>query len=498
MKLSPLFDFRGLLKPVLDFSHKNKIQLYLVGGILRDTLINRRKEILDFDFCLESGAVEFAQKLAKQMMAGFVLLDDAHGSCRVVKKTKDGYYTLDFTDFRGKSLKDDLHHRDFTVNCLALSLETLFEAREEKDLQAAVIDPWSGLEDLDKKIVRVVNKSTFDEDPLRLMRAFSLAANFNFKIDPLTKKLINLKSKKLKIVSLERIRDELFKLFSLPESYAWISALDKAGLLKIIFPEFDKMRGKSQGPYHHLNIFAHTLESLSQFDKVIAAQNKNKEISAYLKEEISSGRKRTALIKLAVLLHDIGKPATMRKEGKKLSFHGHERVGMRMAQEISKRLKLSNEEIQMLSKVILWHLRPGYLADNAVISARAKFRFFRDAGKEAGSVLLLSVADQRATKGRLSPAATRLHHEKIAFNLLKEYFKKQKEEVLVKLVNGNDIISSFKLSPSPLIGVVLKELEELQAIGKIKTKEEALIEAKKIIQNEKKIKNPISSVKKNI
>jgi hypothetical protein len=151
-----------------------------------------------------------------------------------------------------------------------------------------------------------------------------------------------------------------------------------------------------------------------------------------------------------------------------------------MAADSAAQLKLSNDEINVLKSIILCHLRPGYLADNPIITARAKFRFFRDAGGEAVSVLLLSIADQRATKGPLTTAATRKHHEKVAASLIGEHFRKRKEKKPQRLVNGHDLMRRFKLSPSPLIGKMLAHIEELQAIGRVRTKEEALRAAAKL------------------
>jgi putative nucleotidyltransferase with HDIG domain len=211
-------------------------------------------------------------------------------------------------------------------------------------------------------------------------------------------------------------------------------------------------------------------------------KRKDKEMHDYLEEEVCADRKRRALMKLGALLHDIGKPqARRRKEGKTM-FHGHERIGSDITEAIARRLKLSNDELAALEKMVFWHLRPGYLADNLNISARAKFRYFRDTAQEGVSTLLVSIADQRSTRGPLTTDESRITHEKVCFNLIREYFRRQKEKKLPRLFNGDDLIKTFKLQPSPLIGRILSEIEELQAIGKIKTKNEALVAAKKLIK----------------
>jgi len=460
-----------LLKDIHHFAKARKVRLYLVGGILRDLLLKRKKENLDLDFCLKRGAISFGRSLNKKIKAGFVVLDKEHGACRLVKKIKDKTYTLDFTDFRGPTLEKDLLHRDFTINAIA----------QELGKPEALIDPYQGREDLKLKRLRVINKKAFVEDPLRILRAFSFSSILGFKIDRETKRLIKLQKGRLSKVSGERIRDELFKILDGSKAFVYLSELDRLGILKVIFPEIEMMRGLRQGPYHHLDVWRHTLETVKQLEGLIPRVKKNKDIEDYLNKVISADRRRSALIKLGALLHDIGKPRALRREDGKTKFHGHERIGLEMSENIIERLRLSNDELQTLKKMVLWHLRPGYLADNEELTKRAIFRYFRDAGPESVSVLLISIADQRATKGRLTTQGSRIQHEKVVFRLIREYFRRQKEKKLPRLINGDDLIKKFKLEPSPLIGKVLSEVEELQAIGKIKTRSEAIEAAGEII-----------------
>jgi putative nucleotidyltransferase with HDIG domain len=429
----------------------------------------------DFDFALKKGAISFGRQLAKKMKAGFVVLDVEHGACRVVKKIDGGFCTFDLSDFRGQALEEDLLHRDFTINTLSLELEKVFSGGIE------LLDYHGAEADLKKKIIRLAHEKSFSEDPLRILRAFSYACILRFNIDTKTLKQAKKERAKLAKVSFERVREELFKIFDSEDAYSYIALLDELKILEVIFPEFKKMRGIGQGPYHHLDVWQHTLETLKQLD-LLFKQTKNPEIKDYLNQSISSERTRSAVLKFASLLHDIGKPKALRYEEGKTIFHGHEWMGIRPTEDISRRLRLSNDEIAVLRKVVRHHLRPGFLADHEVLTARAKFRFFRDAGPEAVSTLLLSIADQRATKGPLTTAASRAKHEKVVFGLIREYYRKSKEKKPERLVNGNDLMREFKLSPSPLIGKILSQLEELQGIGKIKNKEEALKAAKKLIK----------------
>jgi putative nucleotidyltransferase with HDIG domain len=468
---------KNLLKKISLFSKKKKKTLYIVGGYLRDALLNKHKEIIDIDFCLKNGAIRLGHELARQLRAGFVVLDKEHGACRLVKKIGERNHTLDFTDFRAKTLEEDLRLRDFTINTLALPLEAIFT---EENPFNFMVDPYGAAGDLKKKIIRVASGKSFDDDALRILRAYSFACMFNFKIAPPTLSLIRRKKKKLSGVSGERIRDELFKILACPDSCAYFKKMDEAGVLKIVFPEIEMMRDLEQGPYHHLDVLKHTFETIRQLEFIFREFKDEQKVQDYLNECVCALRQRFTLMKLAAFLHDIGKPKALRHEDGKLKFHGHEKIGLDMTQEICTRIKLSNDERQALGKMVLWHLRPGYLADHEPPSARAIFRYFRDTGQESLSTLLLSLADQRATKGPLTTRVSRLRHEKLVASLIKEYFDRKNEKKLPRLLTGDDLIKRFKLTPSPLIGKILREIEELQAIGKIRSKKEALAAASRI------------------
>lgn len=480
----------SLIKSIYQFAKKKKVSLFLVGGYLRDIILKRKKDNPDIDFSLKGNAISFGRELAMELKAGFVVLDKEHGCCRLVKKIAPKSYTLDFTDFRGKTIIEDLAHRDFTINALALELNSLFlPASGKKDifsrpnLTRLIIDPCGGKEDLELKIIRAVNKRSFDEDPLRILRAFSLSLIFGFKIDKKTLASAALKRGKLSLVSYERIRDEIFKIFDRPNSFECLIEMDKMKILKIIIPEIEVMRDVKQGPYHHLDVWKHTLEAVRQFEILAQEVKGNKELKDYLNEVISGERKRRALIKFGLLLHDIGKPKAIRHEDGKTKFHGHERIGLGITRNIGRRLKLSNDEMSSLERMVLWHLRPGYLADSEEPTPRAIFRYFRDSAAESAGILLMSIADQRATRGTLTSKQSKMRHERVVFGLIKEYFRRKKEKKQPRLITGDDLIKKFGLTPSPLIGKILVEIEELQAIKKVKTEKEALQTAKKLINS---------------
>ncbi|MCM8757773.1 MAG: hypothetical protein NC903_01790, partial [Candidatus Omnitrophica bacterium] len=226
----------NLFKKIIRITSKRDIKIYLVGGYLRDLILkNKKRKDLDIDFCLKRGAINLGKRIASELKAGFVILDKKHSCCRVVKKTKTKTYTLDFTDFRGRDLKADLFKRDFTINAFAIDLEDFL--KKGKDFEESIVDPYGGREDLKKETVRLINERGFLEDPLRILRAFSIAGLLDFKIDKKTIFLIKRYSHLIAKVSGERIREELFKILDLDYSYNYLKKMDEEKVLEVIFPQ---------------------------------------------------------------------------------------------------------------------------------------------------------------------------------------------------------------------------------------------------------------------
>jgi len=455
-------------------------EIYLVGGFLRDLFLKRKKDFIDFDFAVSASAINVSRKIANKLKSGFVVLDREHGSTRIVYRSGGFSCNFDFTDFRGKDITEDLLHRDFTVNSMAVDLRVIKKAAH---LDSVLLDPYGARKDIGKKTIRAVSRYSLPEDPLRILRAFSLAAVLDFKIENKTKILIKKYKRKIPSCAFERITEELFKILDSPRAFKTMALMDDFKILDEIIPEIKIMRGVGQGPYHHLDVYGHSLETLKQIEILFLESKNKKDIQGYLDEIISGTHTRRALLKLGAFLHDIGKPQSRRRSKGKTIFHGHERIGREMVKTICERLRLSNDEKDALLRIVFWHLRPGYLADIENLSKRAVFRYFRDTLSEGAAVLLLSIADQRSTRGPLTRGANRRHHEEVCLGLVKEYFRRRKEKKLPKLINGDDLLRCFNLEPSPLIGKILTEIEEAQAAGEIRTKAQALELARKFVSH---------------
>ncbi|MDD3374381.1 MAG: HD domain-containing protein [Candidatus Omnitrophica bacterium] len=456
---------------------KNHVDAFLVGGALRDLYLCR--EVVDFDFATSKNAIKIAKIFAKEIKGAFVLLDEEHNCARVARKQKGKLLTFDFADFRAKDLKGDLSHRDFTINTISVDIKNIYN---DTNILKQAKDYKKGLKDIRSRTIKMVSKKVFAEDPLRMLRGFSLQAVLDFKIEAKTKAQIKKDLLLISQVARERVREEFFKILSSKNAYKNLKQMHSIGLLERIIPQIASMRYISGGGYHHLSLMDHSFESVRQVEKCFLEFSDNEKVSEYLNEELACGRKRFALIKLAALLHDAGKPETYKKERNKITYHGHEHVGRYIVRNIAKMLKMSVNERTALEIMVGHHLRPGYLSNFKNPTPRAIFRFFRDVKEEAIGVLLLSLSDQRSTRGPLTTEKDQEHHEEIIYGLISKYFEEEKKEKKVRILTGDDLIKTLKLKPSPVFAKILVRIEEKYALGEIKTKKQALDIARVMIK----------------
>lgn len=456
---------------------KKKAKVYLVGGYLRDLILKRKNKDLDFVFSGE--LTDFVKEFAKKIKGSFFPLNDRYQTNRVIDKEKD--LTYDFTRIRGRAIEEDLKKRDFTINALALDLE--------RPILSKVIDPCKGREDIRKKIIRMISKKAFAHDPLRLLRSIRFRALLNFRIEEKTKKLIVQKATLLKKVSGERIREELFGILAMEESHKFVRELDELKLLTQIIPEIEALRKTDQEGFHHLDAWEHSLETLEHTEKILKDLKRlfpkfDRKISKHLREEVADKQPRIILLKLATLFHDLGKPQTqsITPEGR-MRFIGHEEKGVEMAEEIGERLRLSRKAIETIKREILHHMRPGNLSEVPKLTNRAIFRFFRDCKEEGIETLILSYGDRLAACGPLATPRMIKRHRKVVKEMLGDYYERKSIVKPKRLVNGNEIMKRFKLSPGPKIGEVLEALSEAQAEGKVKTKKEAFEFIKRALES---------------
>ena len=470
------FNQYPFLKIIRDLAKKRRLDVFLVGGFLRDFALGRPCD--DFDFAVSRSAVELARAFARKVKGAFILLDETHGCARVVRKEQGVPRTYDFADYRAGSLRKDLLRRDFTINTLVVDLCACGADAELADVIKDYRKAWP---DIRARRIRMASGQAFREDPLRILRAFSLRALLGFNIDPLTRQCMRRDKALLREVSPERVRDELFKILKTNSAARILKEMDRFKVLEQVIPQIRVMYRVKQGTYHHLDVWPHSLETVFQLENIYSRAAEHPDIPPYLSETLGADRSRWALMKLGALLHDIGKPESKRKQDARTLFHGHERAGSQIVNHVARMLKLSTRERHALMDMVACHLRPGYLSNFKSPSAKAVFRYFRDTKEEAVSVALISLADQKSTRGPLTTEEAQRHHEKICWQLVRAYFEDKKKIPVARLLSGDDLIKKLNLTPSPMFSVILQQVEEQQALGAVTSSTEALALAERIV-----------------
>lgn len=462
--------------------------IYLVGGAVRDALLGKRSH--DLDFVLGGDVLKTARKVADAFGAAYYTLDEKRATGRVLLDATAGpRQVLDFAAFRGPDLESDLRARDFTINAMAVSLS-------EPD---KLIDPLGGFADLRAKTIRAASPTTFEDDPLRLMRAVRQAASLGFQIAPETLRLMRPSTFGLARVSNERIRDELFRILDSPSPAAAIQVLDRLGLLPYFLPEILETKSVTQSPPHVYDVWTHGLKALERLVDILAvltlpfepesAENLSlgmvslrlgrfrEQITQHMEGSLNPDRSLRQLLLFAVLMHDVGKPATrsVEKSGR-IRFFEHDQAGAEVVARRARALHLSNEEVARLKIIVRHHLRPILLTQTGRLpSRRAIYRFYRDTGEAGVDVCLLSLADKLATYGPALQQDAWEDQLNVIRALFEGYWEQHEQRVAPPVVvDGNDLIHELGVKPGPVVGKLLDAIREAQAMGEVKNRREAL------------------------
>lgn len=459
---------RRSLAVLAEMAAARRLQVYLVGGTVRELLLGRQSP--DLDLAVSARTLELGRDLAAALSGTFVLLDEAERTARIVWQGE----ILDLAEFRAPSLEADLKGRDFSVNAMALDLEAVL-GRAPLNL----IDPWGGLQDLSRGLLQMVAPENFRDDPLRLLRAYRFAATHGFQVTPETAAAMRRYVPEFSRVAGERVHQELFLLLGSPRAGQVLKEMDRMGLLLQVFPDLADMKGAAQDGYHHLDVFEHSLEAVARLEEVLAAPDRYfGEMAAEVGRE-ERRPSRAALLKLAALFHDAGKPQVQerRSQPDRYTFYYHEKVGIEIFTAMAGRLRFSQAEIKAVTTLIRLHMRPFLLLPafrERELSFRALGRLVRAARGDLAGLFALAMADSLAGQGPQKPAdaeAVLADLADEAYRFLKETLEPQ--EALPKLVNGHDLIR-LGLKPGPRFRQLLTAVEEAQWEGMVSTREEAL------------------------
>ena len=438
---------------------------YLVGGSVRDALLGRLPQ--DYDIAVSPPVQGFAEKLSRKIGGHWF---DLGQPGRQIVRIVSGEILIDISPLNGPSIEADLLKRDFTVNALACRISS-----------GETIDCTGGLDDLRKRTIRMVSGRSFADDPVRLIRAYRLAAHLDFEIDAATSNAVRSHAPLIQGTAGERIRADLLKLLETKSALPWVEQMAEDGLLFALFPELEALKGCRQSRHHSFDAWEHTLKAFGHMETLLTHHGQllateGSALSACLQNDIP------VLLKISALLHDIGKPAVRKEIGQDAAaFHGHDQKGAEMAENIAGRLRFSTKETQVVTCVIRHHLAPLGLFINSPKNGREKdmpprkaaTRFFMRCGRMAPLILLHALADHRGKqRGR---ALNDGDFTRFIQKLLTAYFADfQQKAARPPLVTGHDLISEFGLDPGPEFKEILSRVEEARLSGEVETRGDGL------------------------
>ena len=446
---------------------------WIVGGAIRDALLGRAVE--DADLAVEPGTEEAAARAIAKAVGGAPFpLSEEHAIWRVVSGA-EGWH-VDVVALRGDGIEEDLRARDFTVNAISMPLEG-----------GEPVDPTGGIEDAEARLLRAASGRSFEDDPLRLLRAARLAAGLELEIDPGTAELARTRAAHAADPAGERQFAELRGIVAGPRPRRGIDLMDELELTAVVLPELDSLRGVIQNPNHHLDVHGHTLAVLEEWlaiesDLPAFAGDQASEIEAFLAEPLADELSRGEALRFGALFHDLGKPETRSEGTGYVTFIGHDQVGARITAEICGRLRTSRRLSLYLQGLALHHLRLGFLIHQRPLSRRAVYEYLVATDPVSADVTLLTVADRLAARGEGPLASEEMveAHLELAREMLREALAWYRDGPPRPPLSGDELVEELGLEPGPDLGRVLEELRAEAFAGEIHGRDEALERAREL------------------
>ncbi len=443
---------------------------WIVGGAVRDAALGN--PVVDLDLAVAGDPGRLARAIATELGEHAFELSAEFATWRVASASLP--WQVDVTALRGAGIEDDLADRDFTIGAVGVPLAG-----------GEAIDPFTGLVDLERGILRAVGEQSFEADPLRLLRAARLAAELGLEVEPGTVELARAARARAAEPAGERQLAELRQLLGGPDPLRGLALLDELGLTPVVLPEVEALRGVEQGPNHHLDVHAHTLAVLEHTLAVEAdldrfAGARAPEVGALLAEPLADEMSRATALRFGALLHDIGKPQTRSERDGFVGFRGHDAVGAEIVAEICARLRASRRLSEHLAALTRHHLRLGFLIPEAPLPPRRVHEYLRATGPVAVDVTLLTVADRLSARGSgilARPEMVEAHLD-LARETIDAALRWRREGPPSPLLRGDELARELGIPEGPELGEALAELEAAQYAGEVADRAGAVAHAR--------------------
>ena len=448
-------------------------EAWIVGGAIRDAALGREVEDVDLAVARDERAV--AREIGRAAAGPAFKLSEEFASWRVLPG--EGAWNVDVTRLRADGVEADLALRDFTVNAIAVPLA---------DLAASPLDPYGGLADLERGRLRAVSARSFVDDPLRIMRGARIAAGLGLEIDHDTVELARGEAQRAAEPAGERRFAELRLMLTGDDPVRALELLDELGATPVLLPELEALRGVEQNPYHHLDVYGHTMEVLARLIEVesdlesfvgAAAADVRELLAEPLADELARGD----ALRCAALVHDLGKPETRAVgEGGRVLFIGHDQAGARLVRGLCSRLRASRRLADYLAGLTGNHLRLGFLVHERPLSRRQVYDYLRATEPYSVDVTMLTVADRLATQGERTRQEAVDAHLELAREMVAEALAWRRSGPPRSPIRGDELAAELGIEPGPELGSLLGEIEAAVFTGQVSTREEAIALARRV------------------